>query len=117
VDEDRVYATGLSMGGYGTWSMAISFPKRFAAIAPVCGGGDPTKITEAHSNIAVWIFHGDKDFVVTSKEAVAMKVAMESVGAIVKMTLQPGLDHCSIIPFAYDNPEMYNWLLMHKRKC
>src|SRR5271157_2865398 len=60
VDSKRIYLTGLSMGGYGTWSLASAFPDKWAAIAPICGGGNP-KEAEKIKNIPCWCFHGDKD--------------------------------------------------------
>ena len=59
VDEDRVDPTGLSMGGYGTWAWALDLPRRFAAIAPICGGGTPRR-ARALRNLPVWVFHGRK---------------------------------------------------------
>ena len=71
IDADRVYLTGLSMGGYGTWSLGMAEPERFAAIAPICGGGELLKILlvtparkEALQKLPVWAFHGGKDPVV-----------------------------------------------------
>jgi len=104
------------MGGYGTWALATSYPHRFAALAPVCGGGDPTKISAVHKNLSAWIFHGDRDFIVMVKEAEAMKEALERVGGEVRWTVEKGLDHCSIVGFAYNGPELYEWFLTKERK-
>ena len=60
VDKDRIYVTGLSMGGYGTWKLAAAYPDRFAAIIPICGGGDP-KTAEKIKHLPIWVFHGAKD--------------------------------------------------------
>src|SRR5688572_30823837 len=60
VDPDRVYLTGLSMGGYGTWETAIRYPDRFAAIAPICGGGNKHRV-RGIKHVPTWVFHGDKD--------------------------------------------------------
>ncbi len=61
VDQDRIYVTGLSMGGFGTWSLAAYQPKRFAAIVPICGGGEPFT-TRLFAKVPAWVFHGAKDF-------------------------------------------------------
>ncbi|MGW8180111.1 MAG: carboxylesterase family protein, partial [bacterium] len=66
IDPKRVYLTGLSMGGYGTWETAIRYPTLFAAIVPICGRGDPT-MAERIKHIPTWIFHGAKDDVVPMK--------------------------------------------------
>ncbi len=63
VDKNRIYVTGLSMGGHGTWTLALAEPNRFAAIAPVCGWSHPVEFQKI-ANIPIWIFHGAKDFVV-----------------------------------------------------
>ncbi len=82
VDGDRVYLTGLSMGGYGTWSYAMRNPGRFAAIVPICGGGEPSIVRRMArqkkaelTNLAVWVFHGAKDPAVPLEESEAMVAA------------------------------------------
>ena len=60
IDKERIYLTGLSMGGFGTWNIASKFPSVFAAIAPVCGGGDTTQVMKL-KHLPVWCFHGAKD--------------------------------------------------------
>ncbi len=59
IDKERVYLTGLSMGGYGTWALAAAHPEKFAAIAPICGGGDP-KAASKIKHLPIWVFHGAK---------------------------------------------------------
>ncbi len=71
VDPDRVYITGLSMGGYGTWALATAYPQRFAAIAPICGGGDPSTVC-ALRHLPAWVFHGENDAIVPLHEARVM---------------------------------------------
>lgn len=61
IDEDRIYVTGLSIGGFGTWTVALAYPKRFAAIAPIAGGGDPELVDESVKHLPVWVFHGAED--------------------------------------------------------
>lgn len=114
VDKDRVYLTGLSMGGYGTWTLAGTNPERFAAIAPICGGGDPT-IAPRIRNIPTWVFHGAKDKAVPVKKSIEMVDALKAVGADVKLTIYPEAQHDSWTQ-TYDNPEFYDWLLRQRRK-
>ena len=64
VDMSRIYLTGLSMGGFGAWSLASMNPDLFAAIVPICGGGEPDRAARALKNMPVWVFHGAKDTVV-----------------------------------------------------
>lgn len=113
VDEDRVYLTGLSMGGYGTWSLATEHPERFAAIAPVCGGGDAKKV-QAIKDIPIWVFHGAKDTVVPPERSEEMVEALKEIGGNVKYTVYPEAGHDSWTE-TYDNPKLYEWFLKHKR--
>lgn len=113
VDEDRVYLTGLSMGGYGTWDMAMAYPNRFAAIAPICGGGTSWKARRIR-HVPTWIFHGAKDTTVPVRNGQEMYDAMKAAGADVKITIYPDAGHDSWT-VTYDNPELYTWFLSHKR--
>jgi predicted peptidase len=79
VDADRVYLTGLSMGGYGTWNLAAAHPERFAAIAPICGGGNPDDAKKL-KNLPIWVFHGAKDPAVPIARSQEMVKALEAVG-------------------------------------
>ena len=121
VDTNRVYLTGLSMGGYGTWNLGVTHPEKFAAIAPICGGGFVLDVLLAGygkpSNplaaLPVWAFHGAKDPVVPLDESERMVNAMKRTGAKeVKLTVYPEADHNSWT-VTYDNPEFYQWLLGH----
>jgi len=114
VDADRIYVTGLSMGGMGTWALATHAPERFAAIAPICGGGDPEKV-ECLKSIPTWIFHGTKDQTVKPEEAEKMYDALKACGGDVGLTMYPGVGHDSWTA-TYDNPQFYEWLLAHERK-
>ena len=76
VDRDRVYLTGLSMGGFGTWALAAYSPNRFAAIVPICGGGEPL-LARALKNTPVWAFHGGKDPIVPVKRSQDLIDALE----------------------------------------
>lgn len=113
VDKDRVYLTGLSMGGYGTWALAAAHPDRFAAIAPICGGGDPKSASKL-KDLPIWVFHGAKDPTVPVARSEEMVQALKDAGADVKFTVYPEARHDSWT-VTYDNPEFYTWLLSHKR--
>jgi predicted peptidase len=122
VDSARVYVTGLSMGGYGTWALASEDPKRFAAAVPICGGGETIPILlaskekrDAMKSLGIWAFHGAKDPVVKLEESEKMVAAFKQIGnKDVKLTVYPEATHDSWTE-TYDNPELYDWLLEHKR--
>ncbi|MEN7550503.1 alpha/beta hydrolase [Rapidithrix thailandica] len=113
IDTDREYVTGLSMGGFGTWELAQAAPSRFAAIAPICGGGDSTRLC-VMKHVPTWVFHGGKDQVVPPAYSEKMVKGLRALGAEVKYTLYPELYHDSW-SITYANPELYKWLLQHKR--
>jgi predicted peptidase len=113
VDEDRVYLTGLSMGGYGTWNTAITYPEYFAAIIPICGGGYPEGV-ERLKNMPVWCFHGAKDNVVPISQSEKMMTPLQAINPNAKFTVYPEADHDSWTE-TYNNQEIYDWLLSHKR--
>ncbi len=113
VDVDRVYLTGLSLGGHGTWATAADRPDRFAAIAPVCGAGD-VKTACQLKHTPIWAFHGEKDSVVSIQGDQAMVDAVKACGGDVQFTVYPGVDHDSWTQ-TYDNPKLYEWFLQHKR--
>ena len=113
VDRQRMYLTGLSMGGYGTWTTAAAHPRLFAAIAPICGGGDPS-VVDRHKHVPTWVFHGGKDGVVPLKNSQDMVDALQAAGAEVKFTVYPEAGHDSWTE-TYDNPALYEWLLEQKR--
>src|SRR5437773_2415481 len=109
VDRDRVYVTGLSMGGFGTWSLATAYPDRFAAIIPICGGGNPANAAKI-KDLPIWVFHGAKDKTVPPGRSEAMVKALKDAGAQnVKFTLYPEAGHNSWTP-TYKNPEVWDWL-------
>ena len=114
VDEKRVYATGLSMGGYGTWNLAATFPDRFAAIAPICGGGNLRKAS-AMKHIPIWAFHGEKDKTVPTLESQMMVDKLKAVGGNVRFTVYPDTDHAGAWKKAYRDPQLYEWLLSHHK--
>jgi predicted peptidase len=112
VDKDRVYLTGLSMGGFGSWALAAKYPDRFAAIAPVCGGALQYN---AYSlvNVPIWIFHGAKDTTVPVLRSQEMFDLINKRGGDVKITIYPDANHDSWTQ-TYNNPELYDWFLEHK---
>ena len=114
VDKDRIYVTGLSMGGFGTWSLAAAYPERFAAIAPICGGGNPADARKL-KDLPIWVFHGAKDQTVPASRSEAMVKALKDAGAErVKFTLYPEAGHDSWTE-TYNNPEFWTWLLKQHR--
>jgi predicted peptidase len=122
VHPGRVYLTGLSMGGYGAWNLALTYPERFAAVAPVCGGADVLKILlagpkklRALRSLGVWAFHGAKDPVVPVDESERVIRALRQAGNQVRLTIYPEAAHDSWTE-TYDNPELYRWFLTHQRR-
>lgn len=114
VDTDRIYLTGLSMGGFGTWNMACHYPEHFAAIAPICGGGE-TFAADRLKDMPIWAFHGEKDEVIPVKRTIEMADAVKSHGGNVKVTIYPDAEHDSWTD-TYENNELYDWFLKHKKK-
>jgi predicted peptidase len=113
-DPKRLYLTGLSMGGFGTWQMAVKFPGRWAAIAPVCGGGDPAA-AEAVKDVPCWCFHGDADRAVPVSFARLMVEGLRKAGASPRYDEYPGVGHNSW-DRAYATDELYQWLLQQHLK-
>lgn len=113
VDETRVYLTGLSMGGAGTWMLAGAYPERFAAIAPICGRSVPLPIPR-FKNLPVWAFHGDADEIVPVSDTYRTVDAIKALGGNVQLTVYPGVGHDSWTQ-TYNNPELYAWFLRHER--
>jgi predicted peptidase len=113
VDPDRVYLTGMSMGGFGTWETAVAYPDRFAAIAPVCGSGNPYRLP-ALKNVPAWVFHGEKDPSIPVAAAVQMAKTLEALGGKVKLTVYPNVGHDAWTP-TYSNRALYDWFLQQKR--
>ncbi len=113
-DADRVYLTGLSMGGYGAWFTAESAPERFAAVAPLCGGGEPDDAARL-SGLPIWAFHGDADKSVPIQNTQAMVDAIRAAGGkSVAFTVYPGVGHdCWTASYAL--PQLYEWFLANRR--
>lgn len=113
VDHDRIYVTGLSMGGFGTWQLASYVPDRLAAIAPICGGGEKYWAKQ-FAHLPVWAFHGAKDTAVPLERSQAMVDELTENGGNPKLTVYPEAGHDSWTE-TYDNPELYTWLLEQRR--
>ncbi|PHQ36204.1 carboxylesterase family protein [Rhodopirellula bahusiensis] len=112
IDTSRVYVSGLSMGGFGTWRLAATHPERFAAAVPVCGGGK-TEWADELAKLPIWAFHGGKDTVVETRESEEMVAAIQRAGGDVKLTIYPEAGHDSWTA-TYANPEVYAWLMRHQ---
>jgi predicted peptidase len=114
-DPNRVYLTGLSMGGYGCWDLAIRYPDKFAAVAPICGGGDPTR-AERLVHVPVWAWHGAADRAVPVERSREMIEAIRQAGGDPKYTELEGVGHDSWTP-AYRDPEgLLPWMFAQVRK-
>ena len=114
IDKDRIYVTGLSMGGFGTWALAAFTPDRFAAIVPICGGGEVLAARRL-IKLPIWAFHGGKDVVVPVKRSEDLVGAIKKDNPEAKLTVYPDAGHDSWTE-TYANPDVYAWLLLHKRK-
>ncbi len=119
VDTHRVYLTGLSMGGFGTWSLGLRHPERFAAIAPIAGGGNfitPYGVDQSElKRLPIWAFHGGQDPVVPVEETKRMVSLMKKIGVKeVKFTLYPDAQH-DCWTQTYTNKELFTWFLQHSR--
>ena len=114
VDTDRIYLTGLSMGGTGTWMLAMAAPERFAAIAPVCGSGI-SWYGVALKDIPIFIYHGDCDDTVPIDDSIAMVKSVNQCGGNAQIKILYGVKH-NAWNAAYRGDELYTWLLSHKKQ-
>jgi predicted peptidase len=108
VDRRRIYLTGLSMGGDGTWQLAALQPKLFAAIVPICGR-DKSNSASKLKNIPTWTFHGAKDDIVPVKESKKVVSAIKALGGNAKLTIYPDAGH-NAWDKTYETDELYHWL-------
>jgi predicted peptidase len=115
VDKSRLYITGLSMGGMGTFEAEYRYPNMFAVAMPICGGGDTTHYDKRVEKTSFWIFHGDSDAVVNVEESRAMVRKLQSLHIDVKYTEYPGVGHNSW-DNAFAEPTFLSWMFAHKRK-
>jgi predicted peptidase len=113
VDEKRIYMTGISLGGAGTWMLAGVYPERFAAIAPIAARIVPLPLTRL-KDLPIRAFHGALDDVIPLSEAQRTVEALKAMGANVKLTVYPDAGH-DLKAQTYDNPELYEWFLSHRR--
>lgn len=113
IDPARIYVTGLSMGGFGTWDLMARFPDRFAAAVPVCGGGDVATAPKI-KHIPVWVFHGAEDEIVPPELSRKMVAALRNAGGLPGHTEYPGVAHSSWHQ-AYREPHLMPWLWKQKR--
>ena len=122
VDTNRIYLTGLSMGGFASWSLAAKYPERFAAVAPICGGGTTIDLLltsktkrDAIKTLPIWAFHGGKDPVVPLAESEKMLAGFKRAGCQeAELTVYPDAGHDSWTE-TYNNPKLYEWFLSHTR--
>ncbi|MEL7160380.1 MAG: dienelactone hydrolase family protein [Bacteroidota bacterium] len=117
VDRDRVYVTGLSRGGLGTWMLAMQNQGRFAAIAPVCGAVPASYDIWIPSGLPIWVFHGADDGLIHPSESIHMveNLRAKQVDPLPKLTIYEGVGHNAWEP-AYADPALYEWLLAQKRR-
>jgi len=113
VDPQRIYLTGLSMGGYGSWDLATRMPERFAAVIPICGGGDEATAGKI-KNLPIWCFHGDADQAVPVERSRTMIEALRAAGGVPKYSELAGVGHDSWTP-AYRDPDVLAWLFTQKK--
>jgi predicted esterase len=111
IDTCRIYLTGMSLGGFGTWDLAIKYPHRFAAIAPLCGGGRPQLVC-AIKGLPTWVFHGDKDEQVPISRSEEMVEALRKCGGKPKFTVMKGYPHD--IHRVFGDERLYHWMLQYR---
>lgn len=114
VDPNRVYCTGLSMGGFGSWAWGIRRPTRFAALIPICGAGIPA-LADHIRQVPTWAFHGDEDDIVPLFDSEAMVRALQAAGGDVRLTVYKGVGHDSWTQ-TYDDPTVMEWMLSQRQK-
>ncbi|MFZ4765271.1 MAG: prolyl oligopeptidase family serine peptidase [Roseimicrobium sp.] len=113
IDEARLYLTGSSMGGSGTWSTIARWPDVFACAVPLCGGGDP-KMAEPMKGVPIWVFHGDKDDMVPVDRSRTMNAALKAVGGNIQYSELAGEGH-SISGVVYGKPELHTWMFQQRK--
>jgi predicted peptidase len=111
IDTNRIYLTGMSMGGFGAWDLAIKYPRRFAAVVPLCGGGKPQLVC-AIKDVPIWVFHGNMDEIVPLKRSEEMVEALKKCGGDPMFTVLKGKGHD--IHRTYGDEKIYDW--MYKQK-
>ncbi len=115
IDTNRLYITGLSMGGFGTWNALEKKPNLFAAAIPICGGGNP-KAAHLFKHVPIRTYHGDADNVINLSTSQSMIDALDKAKATdAKLTIYPGVGHDSWTQ-TYNNPEVISWLFSQSKK-
>ncbi|KAH7048507.1 Alpha/Beta hydrolase protein [Macrophomina phaseolina] len=114
VDLSRIHLTGFSMGGGGTWSLALHTPNRFATLTPVCGYGDAAR-AGLIAHIPQWVHHGELDTIIDIRESERMVKALKKKGAHVRFTKYPHLAHDSWTE-AYNDIELWRWMLEARKQ-
>ncbi len=117
IDPNRIYLTGLSMGGWGTWNLAYAHPETFAAVVPICGFADRVPMLDPCKlqNVPIRIFHGLIDDVVSVDESIVMYKKLKNCNQNVKLTIFDDANHDSWTR-VYDSPDIYNWMLSQSKK-
>ncbi|NIM94201.1 MAG: prolyl oligopeptidase family serine peptidase [Anaerolineales bacterium] len=116
VDPNRVYLTGLSMGGFGAWNLVLEQPERFAAVVPIAGGYEfesnavPENICDLRE-VPIWVFHGEQDNLVLSVQSTTLVNALKACGGNIRYTLYPDADHMESWMLTYGNPQLLEWML------
>ena len=114
IDSKRIYLTGLSQGGHGTWVLGARHTDIWAALAPICGYGDPKEIAPKLAKMPIWTFHGDADGAVPVAQTQNMVAAVKEAGGDPKMTIYPGIDHNSWDK-AYRESGLWEWMFKQKK--
>ncbi|WNJ20089.1 prolyl oligopeptidase family serine peptidase [Pontibacter sp. G13] len=115
IDPDRIYVTGLSLGGYGTWHLALRYPDRFAAIMPICGGANrPVETFHKLDSLPMWVFHGTDDDIVGIWKSHYILDEIMPTNPNIRFTAYEGMGH-NVWDTTYHNPEVWEWLLQQHR--
>jgi predicted peptidase len=124
VDEDRIYLSGISMGGYGSWELAETYPKLFAAIVPIAASKEPGLLTKNLNKIPIWAVHGQDDVICPVEATISMVEAIRSAGnEEVELTIycdycsEFSLGHKEAWEMAYQNTELIEWLFSQNRNA
>jgi predicted peptidase len=115
IDNERIYLTGYSLGGYGTWNFAILNPEKFAAIVPISGGAISPQRALHLENLPIWVAHGDSDTVVQFEESKRIVDCLKTYNPNIIFKVYEGAGH-EVCTTAYEDPELFEWLLKQKRK-
>lgn len=115
IDAERIYLTGYSLGGYGTWNFAILNPERFSAIVPISGGAISPKKALCLKNLPIWVAHGDNDTAVDLEESKRIVDCLKKYNSNIIFKVYEGRGH-EVCTTAYEEPELFQWLLKQKKQ-